>query len=93
MADELHALRASQHGDAPSVASTAMPQLLTVGDISGRPAIRTSVSASPQAFSDQSSVQHDSSSWLQLNEGEIVQDQFVNGIIVSSSQILRLFYQ
>lgn len=95
VADELHTLRAAQSTDSASQISGTPHSQMIVGGQSPAPfqatshaSVSSNSSSSGQRNSDSSQLQ-----WLELADDEIVLDQTVHGVFVSSTRILTLFYQ
>lgn len=94
VADELHTLRAAQNADSSSRSGGTPNSHMIVGGQSPVP-LRDSSRVSFSSTS-QFSQQNPGSSqlrWLELAEDEVVLDQMVHGVPVSSNRILKLFHQ
>lgn len=95
VADELHTLRAAQYADPTSRSSENSHSHLLVGGQS--PASFQESSRKPASSVGSSLVQHASDPsrphCVELAEDELVVDQTIHGVTVSSSSILKLFYQ
>ena len=91
MADELHSLRAARHTDSGSLANTPYPHLVLGGHSpAALDASKASGSSNSSLGINQGAIQ---ASWVDLNDDEIVLDQSHQRVTVSSTRILKLFYQ
>lgn len=95
VADELHTLRAAQNADSSSRSGGTPHSQMTVGGQSPVPLrdnSRASV-ASTSPFSQHNNTDSSQLRWLELAEDELVLDQMIHGVSVSSSRVLKLFHQ
>lgn len=94
VADELHTLRAAQNADSSSRSDGTPNSHMIVGGQSPVP-LRDSSRVSFSSTSPFSQQNPGSSQlrWLELAEDEVVLDQMVHGVPVSSNRILKLFHQ
>jgi len=86
-------LRAAQHCDGSSQSSnTPQSQLLVGGQSPAPPNVGR---LSPSSHSSFEGPYNDSSQprWLELAEDESVNDQSLHDVFVSSSRVLKLFFQ
>ncbi|KAK5958608.1 Regulatory protein leu3 [Knufia fluminis] len=93
VADELHTLRAAQHGDSSSQSPNTPHYQLTIGGQSPAPLNVGRLSVSSHSSFEGLYNDPTQPRWLELAEDEFVNDQSLHGVSVGSSRILKLFFQ